>query len=76
MHDFTAPSRFAEKYEHLRKNYEELVRMNSELVTALERQHDEIATLVARNDEVLRRCDDFFAAEQVNANGNGNHHRS
>ena len=72
MDHYTAPGRSAEKYQRLKKNYDDLARMNAELVAVLKRQHDEVAALVERNDEVLRRCDDFFAEVQAGANGNGN----
>ena len=73
MQPKTVPVESAEKYERLKKNSLELARMNAELVSALKRQREEINVLVARNEEVLSRCEDFFAAEHASANGNGNH---
>lgn len=73
MQPNSVPGGSAEKYERLKKNSIELARMNAELVAALKRQRDEINTLVIRNEEVLSRCEEFFAAEHASANGNGNH---
>ena len=73
MQPKTVPVESAEKYERLKKNSLELARMNAELVSALKRQRDEINALVTRNEEVLSRCEEYFAAEHASTNGNGNH---
>ena len=76
MADFRAPSRLADKYDRLKSAYDCLAGMNAELIGLFKRQHEEVTALVARNEEVLRRCDEFFAAEPVGANGNGNGSRA